>query len=290
MKPERKGLLLMIGATLFFSAMNALVKSTLKEYSFMDAVFYRSFFGSLFVLALLFRRHRPIIGPNPKLLLFRGVMGFLGLACYYYAMAYLTLADTVILNKVAPLFVMILAFFLMMETLSRWHLLILSTALFGIYNVIQPQLDIAPMAGAIGLSSALFSAIAYIIVKKLSHNHSSLQIVFSFFFTAMVLAAPVVFYRYHVPDPLDWLVFMSIGVTSASAQILMTKAYSLGSPTPISIASYADVVFSSLWGFLFFSEIQNTQALAGTVIIIASLAGLAVAGTKGEGRRISRGQ
>jgi drug/metabolite transporter (DMT)-like permease len=274
LRDEQNGLILMLAAGLVFSLMNILAKLALRDFPFMETVFFRGVFGTIFIVIILLSTRTPLIGPRPRLLVLRGCFGFLGLSCYYFAMSRLTLADTVILNKVSPLFVMILAYFFLGEVLSRWHYMILAAALFGVYNVIQPQFDLAPLAGVIGLASAVFSGMAYIVVKKLSPDHHSPQIVLAFVFLSSLLAIPFMLPHFRMPSGKEWLILMGIGLTSSIAQVLMTKAYALGSPTPVSIASYSVVLFSALWGFLVFDEIQNSQALWGSLLVIVSLLGL----------------
>ena len=271
-KNENLGLLMMLAAALVFSVMNALVKKALQEIPFMETVFFRGFFGTISIVLLLKHRKQPLAGPNLRLLGLRGLLGFLGLSCYYYTMSRLTIADTVILNKMSPLFVMVLAHFFLKEVLSRWHYAVLLVAMTGVYNVIQPQLQFEPLAGIVGLSSAVFSGMAYICVKKLSRDHHSSQIVLSFVFLSSVLALPFLPGRFVWPDRTQWIILISIGVTSALAQLLMTRAYALGSPTPVSLAGYSVVIFSAAWGYFLFSEIQDTQALMGSALIILSLA------------------
>jgi len=206
-------------------------------------------------------------------------------------MAHLTLADSVILNKVSPLFVMILAHFILREILNRWHAVILIFSLFGVYNVIQPQLKIAPLAGFVGLASSVFSASAYVVVKKLSTNHSSPQIVLAFVVAATIMSSPFMMVNFRMPTLFDLLIFAGIGLSSVTAQILMTRAYTLGSPTPVSIASYSVVIFSAFWGFVFFDEVQNVQAFLGTLVVICSLSALPFLKQglqKGNSRDLSR--
>ncbi|HPQ39248.1 MAG TPA: DMT family transporter [bacterium] len=271
LRQETKGLLIMISSAFFFSGMNVLVKVSLRSYPFMETVFFRSFFGLIFVAALIRSRGLPLIGPRPRLLMLRGSLGFIGLSCYYYAMGHLTIADTVILNKVSPVFVMIFAYFFLGERLPPAVFIILGVALIGVYNVIQPQLEFAPMAGAVGLFSAVISGLAYVVVKKLSSDHHAPQIVLAFVGMATVLSLPFLIPVFRWPDPGDWLIFAAIGACSSIGQILMTKAYALGAPTPVSIAGYSVVLVSALFGYLFLGEIQDTRALIGSVIVLVSL-------------------
>ncbi len=276
MRDETRGFLIMVAATLVFSIMNVMVKFMLTTRGFhsMETVFFRSLFGWIFVATLLKSRNLPLMGPRPKLLAFRGFLGFMGLSCYYFAMRHLTLADTVILNKLSPVFVMIFAYFFLKERLTKLHLVVLAAALFGIFHVIQPQLDFAATAGFLGLASAVFSGMAYVVVKKLAVDHRSPQIVLAFLTMAAILSFPFLIGRFQMPSLLEWLIFIAIGFTSSIAQILMTRAYALGSPTPVSIASYGVVIFSAVLGFMFFGELQNPQALAGTIIVLGSLTAL----------------
>lgn len=274
MRRETKGLFIMISAAFFFSGMNVLVKVSLRQYPFMQTVFFRSFFGLIFVSALLKSRGLPLIGPRPRLLILRGTLGFIGLSCYYYAMAHLTIADTVILNKMSPVFVMIFAYFFLGERLPSMVFIILGAALFGVYNVIQPQFDLAPLAGAVGLFSAVISGLAYVVVKKLSTDHHSPQIVLAFVGMATVLSLPFMIPVFRRPTPIDWLIFAAIGAFSSIGQILMTKAYAMGAPTPVSIAGYSVVLVSALFGYLFLGEIQDTRALIGSIIVLVSLLAL----------------
>ncbi|MCD4655716.1 DMT family transporter [bacterium] len=274
MRPETKGILYMGCAALFFSSMNVLVKISLRGYPFMETVFFRSFFGLIFVAGILKLRGLPLIGPRPQMLVLRGSLGFIGLSCYYYAMSYLTIADTVILNKVSPVFVMVFAYFLLAERLRPHVFVILVIALVGVYNVIQPQLEFAPQAGAVGLFSAVVSGLAYVVVKKLSSDHHAPQIVLAFVGMATILSVPFLIPVFTWPSTLDWFIFAAIGISSSIAQLFMTKAYALGSPTPVSIAGYSVVLVSALFGYLFLGEIQDQQAIIGSVIVLSSLMAL----------------
>jgi len=95
--------------------------------------------------------------------------------------------------------------------------------------------------------------------------------VLAFSFISAVFSLPFAIMNYQVPNFREWILLASIGVLSVVGQGLMTKAYALGSPTPVSIASYSVVLFSALWGYIFFNEIQDLQAMIGSVLVIGSL-------------------
>jgi len=170
---ERVGLLLMGLAALLLSIMNLLIKAALRDYPLMETLFFRSLFGAGFIAALQLARHKPLIGPRPRRLLLLGGLVFAGLCCYYFALGRLAMADAVILNRLAPLFVMVASGPLFGEPFRRRQGIVFAVGLLGTALILQPQLGFAPLAGLAGLASACFSGLAYIMTKQLSADHRS---------------------------------------------------------------------------------------------------------------------
>jgi len=203
--------------------------------------------------------------------MWRGLFGFLGVSTYYFTMSRLTLADTAILNKLSTVFVMLFAYFLVGERLWPAHVGVLALSVIGVYNIVQPQWQLAPLAALTGLASAAFAGMAYTLVKLLTADHDPLQIVFAYSASCAVLILPVLPWTFRCPSLAELLLLTAAGGLSTLGQGLMSSAYAHGSPTPTSIASYSVVLFSAVWGYLFFNEVQNPQAIAGSVTVLAAL-------------------
>src|SRR5690606_35353086 len=94
----------MLVAALFFAIMGTLVKIGGEKFSSPELVFYRSFFGLVFIFVLA-RKHQlqrktPVLGNQ----LARSSLGFVSLAMFLYAISQLPLATAITLYYTSALF------------------------------------------------------------------------------------------------------------------------------------------------------------------------------------------
>ncbi len=306
-RSDRQGILLMVAASLSFSVMGIFAKLALVATGVWELVFFRGLVTTIIMFFLVqsdrpfsFRRHSTsrsgppsptltfrwsrLRGRDMKLLIARGVFGSLGLVCFMYGIAHLKLADAVILNRVSPIFVILLAPLALKEKITPAHLVVVAAALFGVYHIVKPDLDIQLVPGLIGLISAVFAALAYVSIKKLTADHPPLLIVFYFALVSTLLPIPFLFQSFTLPTPSILMDLLAVGLTAALAQVLMTLSYRQAPASKVSIASYTNVVFAALWGYLFFGELQDTRSLIGSTIIVGCCLLLPFVGRRKTGK------
>jgi S-adenosylmethionine uptake transporter len=63
---------------------------------------------------------------------------------------------------------------------------------------------------------------------------------------------------------------LGIGITATLAQLAMTRAYRTGKTLVVGALAYSTVVFSSLWGILFWSDVLPLVAWLGMGMIVVS--------------------
>ncbi len=265
-----KAIILMLLAQFSFSIMDLFIKIAVKRIGVFETVFFRGLFTMVIVLVIILFSRISIWGKNKKLLILRGVFGFLGLICYVFGIYYLKLANAVLLNRSSPIFVVIFSAILLKEKITKKQLLALFLAFFGVINIIKPGIEINFIAGIVGLISALFSGLAYIVVKKLSYYNSPYTIVFYFTLVTTLMTSPILPLNFVIPTKNLLLVLMVIGISSTLAQVLMTYSYKKGDAGKVSIVSYTSVLFSAIWGYVFFKEMEDTQSIIGGILIILS--------------------
>ncbi len=285
----RKAILLMLFAQFSFSIMDLMVKIVVKKIGILETVFFRGLFTMAIILLFMYFRNISIYGKNRKLLVLRGILGLLGLLCYVFGINYLKLANAVLLNRSSPIFVVIFSSILLKEKITKKQLIALIMAFIGVINIIKPELKIDLLAGFIGLLSALFSGIAYILVKKLSYYNSPFTIVFYFTLVTTTITGPLLPINFVAPTTSIILILFIVGISSALAQILMTYSYKEGDAGKVSIVSYTSVLFSALWGYLFFKEIQDIRSIIGGILIIISCIILSSKNKEKEGKNVETG-
>ena len=106
----------MVAGAFFFSLMSALVKLGGDRFPTMELVLARS----LVVLALstwaLRRRGIPFRGNERRILVLRGVLGFVALSCFYYGVIHLPLAEATVIQYTNPVWTALIA----AVVLSEW--------------------------------------------------------------------------------------------------------------------------------------------------------------------------
>jgi drug/metabolite transporter (DMT)-like permease len=137
---------------------------------------------------------------NPKqFLALRALSGSFGLASFYYAISTLPLSDATVLFFVGPPITSILAFFLLGETLSILDILAVLASFIGVVLVARPPFLFSDLAAfeesnhaagvTAGLMGAVFSAVAYTSVRKVTTLkpglHAMIHVLFVIFLTCV---------------------------------------------------------------------------------------------------------
>ncbi len=267
MNKKYKGIILILLAALFFSLMATTVKSV-NEFPLIQKVFFRNFIGVL-ILSGFVLRDKKILKVNNKLLLTgRCAFGLTGVFLYYWSLSLLNLSEAVVINKLSPFFVIVLGGIILKEKIKPAQFLAVFIALAGIVVLLRPQMDIDMFPAIIGLTGALAAAGAYTIIRELRHSDSPLTIVFYFCLSSTVVTLPFLIGQFVMPSMMELFQLSMIGVFALIAQLLMTNAYRYAPASQLSIYTYMNIIFSTLWGVLFWNESLSSTFLIGAGLII----------------------
>lgn len=270
MEKRNKGITFILMSSLFFALMAAVVKY-LGDIPTVEKIFFRNLIATLTAFVIVKKNGKSLAGNNIKLLLLRSSFGLLGIAAYFYALSQMRLSDAVILNKMSPFFVVVFASIFLKEKISKMQIAALITAAVGAVFVIRPGFDSNIFPALIALLSSLFAGIAYTIVRELRKTDSAAAVVFYFsLFSTIVMIPFILTGGFVVPAGNDILALAALGVFAAAGQLFMTNAYRHAEASEISIYTYANIVFSSLLGLLFFQEMPDLITITGGILIITA--------------------
>ena len=273
MTNQKKGMLWIIVATFFFSLMGSFVKLGATHFSSVELVFYRSFISLLFLFIYIVISQKEIKTPHLRKQIDRGVVGFLSLAFFFYAIAHLNLGSAMTLNYTSPIF---LGFFLPLishQKIKKSILLCTITGFIGTLFILDPHGEWQSwFAGLIGLISGIGAALAYIHVIQLSKlNEPDWRTVF--YFTLVSTIGSGLWISFTDYQRLIWddvWILIPLGLSATIAQIAMTRAYRLGNSLVIGTLSYLTIVFSGVISLLYFNETMRIEDVLGAILIIAS--------------------
>ncbi len=268
------------------SALNGAVAKTLgDDLSALEIVFFRNLFGVIFILITLKHTPTKLPGGKPLLLLWRGLFGFSALLLFFYTITHIPLGEAITLNKTSPLFVAILAFFILHERLSIFGIFALFIGFVGVIMITKPTAVDVGLPHILGLIGGFLAAAAYTTIRKIKHIYDSRMIVLSFMSTGVLI--PLILFEissHYAPKNLDfllapfvmphttkiWILLCIIGITATLSQWFLTKAYSSTNAGIIGIASYTIIPFSIFFGTLLGDKFPDTFTLMGIVLIVIS--------------------
>lgn len=266
------GIQQMILATFLFTLANALVK-VVNHIPAIEIVVFRAVI-SLLVCWLTMKKQGifPWGKPkNRKFLLMRGLFGSVGLILFFTVIQRLPLANALVIFYIAPIFTTILAYFWLGESFYKIQWLFFAITLAGVWVIkgFDPRVDTLSLV--MGLVATLFSAGAYVTIRRLKNAENPWVIVFFFPLVTLPIAGAIASFYWITPVGWDWLILIAIGLLTQFAQVAMTKGYQQEEPSKAASITYSGVVYGLILGFILFNETFGWVVIGGMVLVIAGI-------------------
>ena len=204
-------------------------------------------------------------------LISRSVFGTIGLVLNFYAISHISLADSSIIQKLSPFIIIILSYIFFKEEMTRFQVFAIIIAFIGITLIIKPSgNNIISMGALAALLGALCAGIAYTCVRYLgTHNISGEFIIFFFSSLSSLMLLPYLILDYRTMTYFQLLMLLLAGISATIGQYGVTFAYKFAAAKNISVFDYSQVLFSGIFGYMFFGEFPDFQSLIGYVIVIS---------------------
>ena len=267
----RRGALLMVASAVLFASMAAMVSLAARELANGPIVFFRHFLMLLFLLPWLFREGRGALATRDfRGHLVRGLAGVAAVACHFYAVARLRLADAMLLNQSMPLFIPLVERAWLGERIPArlWGVLALGFA--GLLLILRPGSGVFEPVALVGLSSAVLAAIAQVGIRRLTRSEPANRIVVYFGLVASVVALPPAVYWWTTPSPRTWAILLLMGVFATIGQLTLTRAYFHAPAARVGPFLYAGPVFAGLLDWLIWGRLPDGLFVAGACVVIAA--------------------
>lgn len=268
-----------------FSALNgALAKILSNDLSALEMVFYRNLIGVAIILYALKHTAPKLSGGKFHLLFVRGLLGFLAMITFFYTITVIPLGEAITLNKTSPLFVTLLAYYLLKENLNKNTLFALLIGFLGVILITKPFGLTISYEHFLGILGGFFAAAAYTTIKKIKDIYDARVIVLSFVIVGSVLPAMlfVVAPYVNAPDSLAflfphaelptklsiWLLIIFMAITATISQWLLTKAYSASNLSIIGVISYTNIPFAIGFGWMLGDAFPDYLTFLGIGFIV----------------------
>jgi drug/metabolite transporter (DMT)-like permease len=262
---------LAVFSTALFASMHALVRYVSADLHPFEIAFFRSLFGLIALLPLMFR-YGPsaFVSRQPRMQLLRGVISGTSLLCWFYGLSIVPLAEATALSFTNVIFASLGAVIFLRERMGirRWSAV--SVGLIGVLIILRPG-EAAVSAGAlIVLIAAVCWGGGTVIIKQLSRTDPTVTIAL-WMATMMIAVSSIPAYLVWVwptPGQLLWLAL--IGALASAATLAYVQALKMAEASLIVPADYTRLVWASAIGFLAFGELPDLWTWAGGFLIIGS--------------------
>ena len=269
-----KGIFCIIIAGFGFALMSLFVKLS-GDIPSMQKGFFRNIVAVFISSIPLIKHWRFINIPRNNtgwlVLISRSVFGTIGLVLNFYAISHISLADSSIIQKLSPFIIIILSYIFFKEEMTRFQVFAIIIAFIGITLIIKPSgNNIISMGALAALLGALCAGIAYTCVRYLgTHNISGEFIIFFFSSLSSLMLLPYLILDYRTMTYYQLSMLILAGISATIGQYGVTFAYKFAAAKNISVFDYSQVLFSGIFGYMFFGEFPDFQSLIGYIIVIS---------------------
>ena len=269
-----RGALLFIMAYFLISIVSGLSKYLQKSQGFapIELVFFNFFIVFSLSLPWVFRKGitNAFKTTRLKIILLRSVLGFACFLSFFIASHKIPLVNAVTLYNTAPLWIPICAIFMLKERFTKKVLLYIVSGFLGMIMIVHPHLQDMNIEGDL---YALFAGIALaflMILMRMLKEEPWQKIVLFYSIVSLVLSGIFVIPGFKMPQGIQWVYLLSMGVCMYLVLFLVTVALHFAKASTLSPLIYSSIIFSGIIGWVVWEQVPSIISLIGMVVIIIS--------------------
>jgi len=239
-------------------------------------VFFSFLFISIALSAFFLIKDRKIFFVKKYLLILAlmGLFNILNNFFYFLAFVNTTISNAVLTHYTAPVFVALLAPFILKEKIEK---VTIKALLFSVIGVVLISYSgnfsfyAKDFVGILyGTASGLMYALVIITAKHLSKSISIFSInLYHSFFGAMILLPFVAMTEFTLNfSSMLWMLILFALIFGVLATCLHFAGVSKVKSQHAGILAYAEILFASFYGFVFFFEIPSPATIIGGILIL----------------------
>jgi drug/metabolite transporter (DMT)-like permease len=271
LSPNMQGAVFVLLGTGFFVLTDIVVKFAGHRFHPAQMSLFRYGVGFILLAPLFISTGRERLKTKRlKLHFVRAIIASIGQAGMFYAVIHLQLADATAMTFTRPLFLTILAIFILKETVGihRWSATVVG--FIGVIVMMRPFGGEIDSAWGIALFTAFLFAVGLLIIRVLGRNDPPGTILFWYhIFGAIIFAGPAA-YVWVNPTPDEWVQLLLIATFTAIGMNFFVRGFSVGESSLMGTMEYTRLVFAALAGYFIFTEVPDIWTWIGAAIIVSA--------------------
>ncbi len=264
------GIGLMVAGILLFAVNDALGKWLVATYSVGQVLLIRSI-AALALLAPFIWRDRASFATAPRwgMQAMRAALATMEVACFYWAVAYLPLADVMAYYLAGPIFVTAIAGTMLGEPVGWRRWTAVTVGFLGVIVCLRPGSAALSWPALIALAGSFTFSLSMLSTRSLRGTGDTVlvtaQTVAALAFGAVL--APV---AWVTPTLGDAALLALLGMVAMVAHVCVNRSLKLAPASTVVPYQYTTIVWAVLFGYLVFGDVPDGWMAAGAVIIIGA--------------------
>lgn len=265
------GIGMMLLGILLFVVNDVMGKWLVSTYSVGQVLLVRSLAAMLLLAPMIWRTGLAQIfaAPRPGLQILRVVLSTAEVAAFYWAVAYLPLADVVTFYMAGPIWVTALASPLLGERIGwrRWSAVLVGFA--GVIIALQPSANTFTLPALVAVAGSLFFALLMITTRTLRGTHDVSLVTFQTL-AALVFGAVAAPFHWVPPTGRDFVLLGLLGVVAALAHMCVNRSLKLAPAAIVVPYQYTQIAWAVLLGWIVFGDLPGPAVFVGSGVIVAA--------------------
>jgi drug/metabolite transporter (DMT)-like permease len=271
-KSNLDGALLALAAMGIYATHDTLIKLLGAHYSPFQTLFFAVLFSfPMVTIAIMQDATEANLRPrHPWWVLIRTASSTLVGFTAFYAFSTLPLAETYSILFITPLLITVLAIPILGEKvrLRRWAAVLVG--LIGVVVVLDPGRSNLGLGHLAALTAATFSALANVIVRKIGQDERSFVLMLYPMMSNFIVMGAILGFVYR-PMPVEHIGgFALMAALGTVAGLLFIAAFKRAEAAIVAPMQYSQILWATVYGYLFFGETVEANVIIGAGIIIAS--------------------
>lgn len=266
-----RGALWIIGSMFCFTVMWLTVRYASHELDALQVLFFRFFFGLLFLAPILMR----FGGFNLRTRRFglhflNGLFQVMATACTFVGLSLIQIAEVTALTFTAPLFVTAGAALFLGETVRRRRWTATAVGFVGALIILRPGVQAISLPALVVLAGSAFIAGGILATKLLSRTEPPDTIALYLTILMATMSLPVALTVWTTPSmtTLGWLA--GTGLSGTLGLMAMARAYRAADASLVMPFRYVSLLFAAAFGYFLFDELPDRWTWVGAAVIVSA--------------------
>ena len=286
-----KGILFIMIGMAFFSIQDSLIKYIFEEIALFELYLGRTIVQATVLISifLITKKKFTLKTHYPLLTFLRVICFFFGFSFFYISLTFMSLAMVSALFFSCPFFMSIFAKVFLKEQIGirRWSAI--TVGFIGVLVVLNPTLEDFNFFKLAPVACSLCYACSMTITKYTSEKdniYTQLTLLYIFAVIASVIIFLIsgdgkfnnfsdptmqfIFREWFVNPAVSWPYVFVMGIVASISFFCVFTAYSIASPSVVSLFEYSYIVFAMIAGYILFETIPVPRTFLGASIIIGA--------------------